>query len=178
MVKAFKVFCPSTESKCKYRTCKYKTMYSFDDAYAAQKHHLRTSSLHYMDEKDAEDLMAKHPDYIVEESDEETRPKPSINSSLAASASQTGVTQQHVVPQTPRQLGPRAPPVVSRTFQIPEAGLVKLVQTLIRAETAARSASRVAAGASRNFSDEAEVLVDARRQVEGLMISLGSGVVD
>ena len=125
-----------------------------------------------MHDGDAEDLMAKHPDYIVEESDEETRPKPSINSSLAAS--QTGVTQQHVVPQTPRQLGPRAPPVVSRTFQIPEAGLLKLVQTLIRAETAARSASRVAAGASRNFSDETEILMDARRQVEGLMASIGN----
>ena len=121
-----------------------------------------------MHPKYADEPMQSHPDFIVEEEEEQADvavPKPSSTSSKAAFP--TALVPVRVHPR-------RVVTVVDRTFRVQETVLVRVVQSLIRAEAAARSSSRVAVVASRNFSDEANVLADSRGEVECLLVSLGT----
>ena len=184
---------------CKFQTCQYKKCHTLDLALAAQKHHLMSSSSHYMKQKDAEELMQSHPDFIVEEdeaSEEEdasacNRGGAATGSACNRGGAATGGACNRGGVAVPKPSSTRSPSpgdgprprgsvrdwvqsqseskATDRAFRVQETVLVKIVQSLTRAEKAARSA---ASSASR----EADALNDSRRQVEDIWRDLAAAV--
>jgi hypothetical protein len=200
MVKVYKVFCPANSHStkiCKYQTCQYRKCHTLDLALEAQKHHLVSSSSHYMNPKDADELMQSHPDFIVEEDEaSEEEDASACNRGGAATGSAcnrggaAGACNRGGVavpkPSSTRSPSPGDGPrprgsvrdweqsqseskATDRAFRVQETVLVKIVQSLTRAEKAARSA---ASSASR----EADALNDSRRQVEDIWRDLAAAV--
>ena len=199
MVKVYKVFCPSNQT-CKYQTAQYRKCRTLDAALEAQKHHLVSSSSHYMAGKDADELMQSQPDFIVEEeeaSEDEACNRGgrgagtvlAIRGVAAGDACNRGGVavpkpSPPILRRSPSPGGGPSPrgsvlrdweqsqsesKATDRAFRIQETVLVKIVQSLTRAENAARSA---ASSASR----EADALNDSRRQVEDIWRDLAAAV--
>ena len=149
-----------------------KSLPTYEAALDAVIHHMTNSAHHNMHQLDAERIASMRPDVIVEETWEETV-QPIVTPLLALSSPSLNafpapVPRPAPPPRIARSRTPSRPSTESKAVAPTPMGMsvVSALASMSRAEQAARSSARVCAAAARTFTDEADAIAAAKRELE------------
>ena len=194
----WQTWCPCKDSDCPKQTRQVGSWSSFDAAVAGLEHHLRSSTYHHLSEADAKEMAAAahYESHDMPSGDESeigassklppvpARPTQLIPKQLSATTIEN-VVKQTIASLTDRR--PQPPPAPRRRSRSPhdqierasassscsKQELIMIRDSLTRAATALRVASRMAASASIAFAAEGDAVVAAREDIDAVLVRRG-----